>query len=134
MGMINKYRLSLKFSEKDQDQTEVVNLLKQMGRRKSSFITKAVKYYLEHEPEAQIPMPKTKDVDREQMKKLLRELLQEISFTEEARQTGTDKNTDTPPVRIQVKEEKKPHEEPGDAEYTIEEDDMDDFLAGLEDW
>lgn len=41
------YRLSLKFSSDDPEQVEVVEMLKKMGRKKSSFITKAVKYYIE---------------------------------------------------------------------------------------
>lgn len=127
MGKLNKFRLSLKFSEKDPDQTEVVSLLKQMGRRKSHFITKAVKYYLEHEPEAQIPMPKTKDVDREQMKKLLRELLQEISPS-----VTTQPAPAPPPAKIQVEEIMQ--EEPESAENSINDADMDDFMAGLDDW
>lgn len=55
MENLKNYRVSLKFSEKDSEQVEVVKLLKQMGRKKSSFITKAVKYYMENNPEPEIP-------------------------------------------------------------------------------
>lgn len=55
MENLKNYRISLKFSEKDPDQVEVVKLLKQMGRKKSSFITRAIKYYMENNPEPEIP-------------------------------------------------------------------------------
>ena len=49
------YRMSLKFSEIDPEQVEVAALLKKMGRKKSFFITKAVKYYLENNPNPELP-------------------------------------------------------------------------------
>lgn len=55
MSNLKDYRVSLKFSDKDPEQAEVVNMLKQMGRRKSAFITKAVKYYMENNPQPEIP-------------------------------------------------------------------------------
>lgn len=55
MENLKKYRISLKFSERDPEQVDVANLLKQLGRKKSAFITKAVKYYLEHNPYPDIP-------------------------------------------------------------------------------
>lgn len=36
----SRYRVSLKFSDKDKDQEEVVTLLKQMGRRKVLLLQK----------------------------------------------------------------------------------------------
>lgn len=55
MEDLRNYRISLKFSEKDSDHVTVAKLLKQMGRKKSSFIVKAVKYYLENNPMPEIP-------------------------------------------------------------------------------
>ncbi len=55
MDGLKKYRISLKFSEKDPRQVDVANLLKQLGRKKSAFITEAVKYYLENNPNPNIP-------------------------------------------------------------------------------
>lgn len=55
MENLKDYRISLKFSEKESDQKDVAKLLKQLGRKKSSFITKAVKYYLENNPSPEIP-------------------------------------------------------------------------------
>ena len=55
MEGLKKYRISLKFSEKDPRQVDVANLLKQLGRKKSAFITEAVKYYLENNPNPNIP-------------------------------------------------------------------------------
>ena len=52
---LKDYRVSLKFSEKEAEQRDVVKLLKQLGRKKSSFITKAIKYYLENNPSPEIP-------------------------------------------------------------------------------
>lgn len=55
MENLKDYRISLKFSEKESDQKDVAKLLKQLGRKKSSFITKAIKYYLENNPSPEIP-------------------------------------------------------------------------------
>ena len=55
MDNLKNYRVSLKFSEKDAEQRDVAKLLKQLGRKKSNFITKAVKYYLENNPSPEIP-------------------------------------------------------------------------------
>lgn len=55
MEDLKNYRISLKFSEKDSEQAEVAKLLKQLGRKKSAFITKAIKYYLENNPSPEIP-------------------------------------------------------------------------------
>lgn len=55
MTNLKNYRISLKFSEKDAEQSDVAKLLKQLGRKKSAFITKAVKYYLENNPSPEIP-------------------------------------------------------------------------------
>lgn len=81
----NNYRISLKFSEKDAEQAEVVKLLKQMGRRKSHFITKAVLYYLDKEPEAEIPNIKTSGkVSKDTMREMLKELLTEMNINPDA--------------------------------------------------
>lgn len=77
----NSYRISLKFSDKDSQQVEVVNLLKQMGRRKSQFITKAIIYYLENEPEAEIPNVKsTGKVNKDSVREMVKEIMQELNF------------------------------------------------------
>jgi septum formation inhibitor MinC len=55
MDNLKNYRVSLKFSEKDEEQAEVAKLLKQLGRKKSAFITKAVMYYLQNNPSPEIP-------------------------------------------------------------------------------
>lgn len=55
MDNLKDYRVSLKFSEKDSDHIEVVKLLKQLGRKKSSFIVKAIKYYIANNPTPEIP-------------------------------------------------------------------------------
>lgn len=52
---LRSLRISLKFSEKDPDHVAVAKLLKQLGRKKSSFIVKAVKYYMENNPMPDIP-------------------------------------------------------------------------------
>lgn len=52
---LRSMRVSLKFSEKDADHIAVAKLLKQLGRKKASFIVKAVKYYMENNPMPEIP-------------------------------------------------------------------------------
>lgn len=42
------YRLSLKFSEKNDEQKEAYNILKSKGRHKSEYIAKAVMFYVEN--------------------------------------------------------------------------------------
>ena len=74
------YRVSLKFSEKDSDQTEVVRLLKQMGRRKSAFITKAIKYYLNENPDADIPGVTSTTISKSSVRAILKELLEEMDI------------------------------------------------------
>ena len=66
------YRVSLKFSEKDAEQEEVVKLLKQMGRRKSLFITKAIKFYLKENPEADIPGVTTTTISKSSVRAILK--------------------------------------------------------------
>lgn len=55
MDSLKNLRISLKFSEKEEEQAEVAKFLKQLGRKKSAFITKAVKFYLENNPTPDIP-------------------------------------------------------------------------------
>ncbi len=44
----NKYRMTLQFSKKDEEQIAASALLKEKGRKKSAYIAKAIKYYVEH--------------------------------------------------------------------------------------
>ena len=66
----NDLRISLKFSEKDRDQIEIANLLKQKGRKKSAFITEAVIFYLQNKEE-ELPEKTT-------IRCIVREILNEI--------------------------------------------------------
>ena len=71
----NDLRISLKFSEKDRDQIEIANLLKQKGRKKSAFITEAVTFYLQNKEE-ELPEKTT-------IRCIVREILNEIGYTNE---------------------------------------------------
>lgn len=71
----NDLRISLKFSEKDRDQVEIANLLKQKGRKKSAFITEAVIFYLQNKEE-ELPEKTT-------IRCIVREILNEIGYTSE---------------------------------------------------
>lgn len=146
MSSLGNYRVSLKFSEKDDDQTEVVKLLKQMGRRKSQFITKAVKYYLENEPTAEIPMPKSQNVDKTAIKALLLEVLSELNIdSSHAQQIEPTLMDNISPNIVELSTENKnqsennkdnPENNPKEIpeEDVVDEKDIDDFLDGLDDW
>lgn len=130
------YRVSLKFSEKDSDQTEVVKLLKQMGRRKSAFITKAVKFYLSENPDADIPGITSTTISKSSVKSILKELLAEMNFQEiqdlqnknnEQSQKENEKNKEN----ILNKQELKKDENIVDQ---ISDEEVDNFLEGLEVW
>lgn len=133
---LGNYRVSLKFSEKDEDQTEVVNLLKQMGRRKSQFITKAIKYYLENEPTAEIPMPKnkTQNINKNDLKSLIMEVLTDLNIDASKSDLIESKLTKSSSKTIVEIDTDSKTEDNISSNETIEidEDDLDDFLDGLD--
>jgi hypothetical protein len=124
----------LKFSEKDADQTEVVQLLKQMGRRKSQFITKAVKYYLANEPEAEIPMPQTQNLNKNALKEALMELLLEMNLNPESAKTIETKIINASPKITEVNTNVNDEKIPDATTIEIDEADLDDFLDGLDEF
>jgi hypothetical protein len=134
MKNLGNYRVSLKFSEKDADQTEVVQLLKQMGRRKSQFITKAVKYYLANEPEAEIPMPQTQNLNKNALKEALMELLLEMNLNPESAKTIETKIINASPKITEVNTNVNDEKIPDATTIEIDEADLDDFLDGLDEF
>ena len=121
------YRVSLKFSEKDSDQTEVVRLLKQMGRRKSAFITKAIKYYLNENPDADIPGVTSTTISKSSVRAILKELLEEMDIQKSQIKTESAKPQ-------KKEEEKNISEANGETNNDISDAELDNFLEGLEDW
>lgn len=122
------YRVSLKFSEKDAEQEEVVKLLKQMGRRKSAFITKAIKYYLSENPNADIPGVTSTTISKSSVRAILKELLTEMNIQDLQNIQSIQKNQSGKTEIIkdeQSSEEKQEH---------VTEEQIDDFLEGLEAW
>lgn len=137
MSSLGKYRVSLKFSEKDAAQTEVVQLLKQMGRRKSQFITKAVMYYLENEPEAEIPMPKaTQTINKDALKDVVLELLKEMNISPDASKVLEEKiNNASENVQKDIKQNENNDTQTKNVEtIEVDEADLDDFLSGLDEF
>ena len=134
MKNLGNYRVSLKFSEKDADQTEVVQLLKQMGRRKSQFITKAIKYYLANEPEAEIPMPQTQNLNKNALKEALMELLLEMNLNPESAKTIETKIINASPKITEVNTNINEEKIPDATTIEIDEADLDDFLDGLDEF
>jgi hypothetical protein len=134
MKNLGNYRVSLKFSEKDADQTEVVQLLKQMGRRKSQFITKAIKYYLANEPEAEIPMPQTQNLNKNALKEALMELLLEMNLNPESAKTIETKIINASPKITEVNTNVNDEKIPDATTIEIDEADLDDFLDGLDEF
>ena len=132
MKNLGNYRVSLKFSEKDADQTEVVNLLKQMGRRKSQFITKAVKYYLANEPEAEIPMPQTQNINKNTLKAALMEILEEMNINPESAKAIETKIIGTSPSITEVNTDSVNKQTDVKTTIEVDEADLDDFLDGLD--
>lgn len=134
---LGNYRVSLKFSEKDDDQVEVVKLLKQMGRRKSQFITKAIKYYLENEPTAEIPMPKNqqKNINKDDLKSLLIEVLTELNIDTSKVDLIEPKLTQPSSNKTIVEidtDSKKEDNSSSDEILGYNDEDIDDFLDGLD--
>lgn len=113
------YRVTLQFSTSDPEQKEVIKLLKEKGRKKSIFITKAVKFYLENENKVGA------QISKEEIKDLIREVLAEMEISPQKEESAPSKLTD------ETKEELK--EEPTSDEAPTEED-VDDFLDGLNAW
>lgn len=74
----NNLRISLKFSEKDRDQVEIANLLKQKGRKKSAFITEAIIFYLQNSEDV---LP-----ERTTIRGIVKEVLTEIGYDNNAKQ------------------------------------------------
>lgn len=74
----NNLRISLKFSEKDRDQVEIANLLKQKGRKKSAFITEAIIFYLQNSEDV---LP-----ERTTIRGIVKEVLTEIGYDNNTRQ------------------------------------------------
>lgn len=141
----NSYRISLKFSDKDSQQVEVVNLLKQMGRRKSQFITKAIIYYLENEPEAEIPNIKsTGKVNKDSVREMVKEIMQELNFMQtltpqqqEQIEQSLSKQQPQPPVQQSTPVISVDTQPPNNITQSTEEDaqfseDVDALLDGLD--
>ena len=59
-----KTRLSLQFNGNDKDQADAIKILKEMGHRKSLFISKAVLYYINNVPDALAPFNSAKNLNR----------------------------------------------------------------------
>ena len=121
------YRVSLKFSEKDAEQEEVVKLLKQMGRRKSLFITKAVKFYLKENPEADIPGVTSTTISKSSVRAILKELLSEMNIQDIQNLQNNDTTKEAQPVQKEESTSTPKKEEVSD---TV----VDAFLEGLEAW
>lgn len=121
------YRVSLKFSEKDAEQEEVVKLLKQMGRRKSLFITKAIKFYLKENPEADIPGVTSTTISKSSVRAILKELLSEMNIQDIQNLQNNDTTKEAQPVQKEESSSTPKKEEVSD---TV----VDAFLEGLEAW
>ena len=121
------YRVSLKFSEKDAEQEEVVKLLKQMGRRKSLFITKAIKFYLKENPEAEIPGVTSTTISKSSVRAILKELLSEMNIQDIQNLQNNDTTKEAQPVQKEESSSTPKKEEVSD---TV----VDAFLEGLEAW
>ena len=121
------YRVSLKFSEKDAEQEEVVKLLKQMGRRKSLFITKAIKFYLKENPEADIPGVTSTTIRKSSVRAILKELLSEMNIQDIQNLQNNDTTKEAQPVQKEESTSTPKKEEVSD---TV----VDAFLEGLEAW
>ena len=121
------YRVSLKFSEKDAEQEEVVKLLKQMGRRKSLFITKAIKFYLKENPEADIPGVTSTTISKSSVRAILKELLSEMNIQDIQNLQNNDTTKEAQPVQKEESSSTPKKEEVSD---TV----VDAFLEGLEEW
>lgn len=121
------YRVSLKFSEKDAEQEEVVKLLKQMGRRKSLFITKAIKFYLKENPEADIPGVTSTTISKSSVRAILKELLSEMNIQDIQNLQNNDTTKEAQPVQ---KEESTSTHKKEEVSDTV----VDAFLEGLEAW
>ena len=149
------YRVSLKFSEKDTDQEEVVKLLKQMGRRKSAFITKAIKFYLRENPEDATSNIPINSFNKSSLKSMLKEILSEMNLGELTAPPKEEKIEIQQPIeKIEVEnkqkevETKEPEKEvenitssPVSAEepskkdpVEIPDDMLDTFVSGLDVW
>ena len=121
------YRVSLNFSEKDAEQEEVVKLLKQMGRRKSLFITKAIKFYLKENPEADIPGVTSTTISKSSVRAILKELLSEMNIQDIQNLQNNDTTKEAQPVQKEESSSTPKKEEVSD---TV----VDAFLEGLEAW
>ena len=121
------YRVSLKFSEKDAEQEEVVKLLKQMGRRKSLFITKAIKFYLKENHEADIPGVNSTTISKSYVRAILKELLSEMNIQDIQNLQNNDTTKEAQPVQKEESTSTPKKEEVSD---TV----VDAFLEGLEAW
>ena len=121
------YRVSLKFSEKDAEQEEVVKLLKQMGRRKSLFITKAIKFYLKENSEADIPGVTSTTISKSSVRAILKELLSEMNIQDIQNLQNNDTTKEAQPVQKEESTSTPKKEEVSD---TV----VDAFLEGLEAW
>ena len=121
------YRVSLKFSEKDAEQEEVVKLLKQMGRRKSLFITKAIKFYLKENPEADIPGVTSTTISKSSVRAILKELLSEMNIQDIQNLQNNDTTKEAQPVQKEESTSTPKKEEVSD---TV----VDAFLEGIEAW
>lgn len=119
------YRVTLQFSTSDPDQQEVIKLLKEKGRKKSIFITKAVKFYLENEQKT------TNSISREEIKELIKEVLSEMEISPAQNTPVSDDKII--PKKENNSNEKEKIQEPTPEETPTEED-VDDFLAGLSAW
>ena len=125
------YRVSLKFSEKDAEQEEVVKLLKQMGRRKSLFITKAIKFYLKENPEADIPGVTSTTISKSSVRAILKELLSEMNIQDIQNLQNNDTIKEVQPVQ---KEETTSTSKKDSKNEEVSDTVVDAFLEGLEAW
>lgn len=134
----SRYRVSLKFSEKDKEQEEVVTLLKQMGRRKSAFITKAVKYYLSENPEPEIPNVTSVSINKSSLRTTMKKILSEMTIDElteliNKKENPLNKKEEVFESKPKQNEAVKPKIEEIKQEE-VSDDEVDSFLAGLEAW
>ncbi len=125
------YKVTLKFSENDPDQQEVISILKQKGRKKSVFVTKAVKFYLDN----YLGSGNNNNITRAEIKEIVKEILIEMNIStkavEEDKKTVDVKSVESKPKKSKEisKKEEVPvvEDEPSDEM-------IDDFLGSLDSW
>lgn len=108
-------RVSLQFSPYIEEQREAISLLKTLGRKKSSFISKAIKYYLENCPNPEIPgvnIEATRVVAENNIRRIVKEMLSEGGIPPAAVETISEKLAPQKPKKTKKIEKTLPKEEP----------------------